>query len=166
MYIMWAVLALMAGTARANLIVNGDFATGDTTGWTVNAYYSDASSGMFEGFDNDTWGILSQTIDTTAGQDYQISLDTFASQEPGNEFAWVVDGTQHAINATSGWDTTIDTFTASGGTTDVALYFRTIDGSGTWQVDNVSVQAIPEPATAGLMIVSIGGILLGRRRFA
>ncbi|HVS34923.1 MAG TPA: carbohydrate binding domain-containing protein [Gemmataceae bacterium] len=85
--LMLAALALLlsgVGQARADLIVNGGFETGDFTGWTVgaNSYpesivTSPVHSGMYAAqiagysYDPDT---LSQTIATSAGQAYTLSF--------------------------------------------------------------------------------------------
>src|SRR6202011_3988465 len=80
--IIGAFLAITASApARAELVVNGGFETGDFTGWTVsdpngividntdpNSGNADASLGT-----GGATGTLSQTLATTAGTLYQIS---------------------------------------------------------------------------------------------
>jgi hypothetical protein len=95
-----AVLALIsAGPAKADLVVNGGFETGDFTGWTVNGlgvhveasggrggyaphtgnFY--AALGTFGGL-----GTLSQTFADTAGQPLTISLWLASNGGLPNEF--------------------------------------------------------------------------------
>ena len=101
-----------AGQARAdmsNLIVNGDFQTGDLTGWTwTPTQYSEPTmttevvlfdtSGTGEslafrcnpGTDSEHWGIgqeeggvLSQTVSLTAGTPYQVAVGASAMSDIG-----------------------------------------------------------------------------------
>src|SRR5580698_3576063 len=78
-------LGAFGGTpAMANLVTNGDFETGDLSGWTVvgngigidnvfpNSGTSDAAFGATSS-DPDP-GVLSQALTTTAGQEYTLSF--------------------------------------------------------------------------------------------
>ena len=70
-----------AVSAADNPMVNGDFETGDTTGWrvhqTVNVTADAAHDGSYGAHlqDNGTWGgILDQTVPVQAGKSYEISF--------------------------------------------------------------------------------------------
>ena len=161
-------ICLFAGSANANLITNGDFSTGDLSGWTVTGGdVTSASEFLFRAYDNSGWGILSQDIVTTSGLLYDISFDTFASQIVGNDFAWVIDGgALNSITTTTSWVTNTGTFTATSGITNVAFYSATDSGTGTWRMDNVSVDtsAVPEPSAIALMGLGLLGFVATRRK--
>ncbi len=83
-------VGVQAGTASANLVLNGGFQTGDFTNWNINvndpntfAIVQPADNGAPAGYSNEallsTNGLgynasLSQTIATTAGQSYIVSF--------------------------------------------------------------------------------------------
>src|ERR1700722_3894336 len=71
------------GIAHANLVTNGDFETGDLTGWTVsagafigttNVGALDGTTSAFLGDSTGTPGTLSQLVATTPGTIYTISF--------------------------------------------------------------------------------------------
>src|SRR6516162_8051824 len=77
--------ALSGGSARADLIVNGSFATGDFTGWTVNGddiqidssfanTPTDIYDAAFSAAVDDVGDTLSQSVPTTSGDSYQLSF--------------------------------------------------------------------------------------------
>jgi hypothetical protein len=161
------ILLLVGGSANANLITNGDFSTLDITGWTLTGgEFSDASTGFFREYDNTGWAVLSQDIATSSGASYDLSFDTYATQIAGNDFAWVIDsGALNMITPTTAWVTNTGSFTATGGTTNVAFYMATDHGTGIWGLDNVSVtEAVPEPATLALFGLGLLGFGFARRK--
>jgi hypothetical protein len=162
-------VCLFAGSANANLLTNGDFSTGDISGWTLSGgEYSTVEAGVFREFDNSGWAILSQDIFTNSGVMYDISFDTFASQISGNDFAWAIDGgVLNYITTTTSWVTNTGTFTGTGGNTNVAFYMATDPGTGTWRLDNISVTAgesVPEPNALALLGLGLAGIAFSRKK--
>ena len=84
---MMMILGLI-GTANANLITNGDFETGDLTGWSTKGDVSVADAGVFatwQGMDNyfallgfdttDGTSQLRQDFDVTGYTEFTISFD-------------------------------------------------------------------------------------------
>ena len=203
-----ASLVAAAGSANAaNLIVNGGFNNGGTvaapgggfttlgtgstamTGWTVTSGDIDWIQGYWQSADGDGYsvdlngnnpGAISQTINTVAGQSYQITFDLSANPDS------TVDMTRIAVvgaNGTIGTATytltaanskanmlwapyTLD-FTADSASTVIS--FTSGDNTGTdccygAALDNVAVAAVPEPATWALSIVGLGLLGLALRR--
>jgi hypothetical protein len=156
---------VLAGT---NLVTNGNFATGDFTGWspsdgsividTAFAPPSDTFDAMFNG-----GGTLSQPIATTAGHGYTLSfslvdqgdfiLDTFTVTFGG--FSTTITGNtaglsyQPEVFAIPGADITAASTTLS---------FRGSDPSTLgWNLDDVSVAsaAIPEAPTGAVLGLAV-----------
>lgn len=156
---------LFAGFANASLITNGNFSTGDISGWNLTGgEWSQVEGGVFREYDNSGWAVLSQNIVTDSGQAYNISFDTFASYIRGNDFAWAIDGVLNSIAATTQWVTNTGSFSATGTGTNVALYMATDPGTGTWRLDNISVTAASVAEPSALILLALGLLMLGYSR--
>jgi hypothetical protein len=166
-FIFWLCQCCLAG--QQNLVQNGSFEGGYNKGpvdwgWNYNV-------GLAEGFqdtaDGSDWaevdGTLYQTIQTTPGQEYQIQfalsgnfnisaptvVDVLWDGTSVGTVSWSPSG--HSIN-NLGWVWT--DFDVTAGTTSSLLTFENPfvgDGSGRIpNIDAVSVESVPEPASVWL----------------
>ncbi len=129
-------LAGGASPARANLVSNGNFATGNFNGWTVSGDTTVASQTVFAGLvgtlnptpgayfvdfgggngpDN---GVLSQSIHTVPGVTYKVSFGYGALT--GNEFA---DTQSLLVSIASGAGSVSDSITTTFTSNDFATLF-------------------------------------------
>ncbi|MDF7799293.1 PEP-CTERM sorting domain-containing protein [Pontiellaceae bacterium B1224] len=147
------------------------------------APYEGALALQFNAGNSDPVGQIWQTVTTTAGQEYGFEMwaATFRDSEsnPGNIMNLKVElrdgtGTNGTVLAsfdtagtvTTTWQQFTDTVTASSSALTIHISDITSDTAGNdVDLDNVSLVAIPEPATLGLIAVFGGGILFIRRRF-
>ncbi|NNM89039.1 MAG: PEP-CTERM sorting domain-containing protein [Phycisphaerae bacterium] len=124
---------------------------------------------------------ISQTVATTAGSSYQLSYvgaaSTYTSGNGGGYVyvleVIVTDTTKNAeivtqnpaITTADFLPFTLD-FTATSASTNIEFLNGSTVGSGlSVDVSNVSLVALPEPATLGLMAVGgLGLLILGKRR--
>jgi choice-of-anchor C domain-containing protein len=158
---------------------------GDTsiTGWTVGGntidyigtYWTPADGTYSLDMSGDSPGSISQTFDTVSGQTYNVGFD-LAGNPAGPPIVKTMDvdvggaptpftfDTTGATLSNMGWRNLVYTFTASGAST--TLTFTSLDTPGTAYgpaLDNVSLTAVPEPATWAMMILGIGLIGAGMR---
>jgi PEP-CTERM motif len=171
-----AAFALAAPLAHAGLVINGDFETGDLSGWTqtgnTDSFGVDpfaAQSGTFGAFFGpEQPGTLSQSIATVAGQSYKVDfwLQLDDSAQP-NSFSWSLGGVTQTPNLVNvnGFDYQefSATVTATGAFSTLAFTFE--NPQSFWLLDNVSVAAVPEPGTYALVSAGLLAIAaLGRRK--
>jgi hypothetical protein len=171
---------MLAGHASAgNLVVNGGFETGDFTGWTVipnggtivapDGYvyngmtYHSHSGDYFAALGSASLsGSVSQSLSTTAGQSYTISLWLASDGLTANEFKVLWDGStlsdQTNIPAQGYLE---QSYTVQGTGTDTLMFYGG-DGPGYLSLDDVSVvaagSAVPEPASFTLLALGIASI--------
>jgi hypothetical protein len=170
-------LTLAAGSVHAVGVVNGDFETGDFTGWSVAgaSFYTgvdapSAHTGLYGAFfgEDSPGSSISQNVATAPGGIYVVSfwvqLDDSAVP---SSFSWSWGGVAQApaLSNASGFNYALvsATVTASGASTP--LQFSFTNPNSFWLLDDVSVTPVPEPATP--MLWSAGALLLAalaRRR--
>jgi hypothetical protein len=178
-----AVPAILASpTLAANIVTNGDFGTGDFTGWTLGGDSSGdfITSGQLTGSsyqaalttNADDNGQLSQSLMTSPGQTYQLSYLFGGDGATPNSFSSSLGGS--TLSSLSDIGDTIPTGTSytfdyTATTASTALQFTYDDAPGYLYLTNVSVTPVtlPEPSSiAAAMSVAAGLGLLRRRRKA
>jgi len=171
-------------SAEAGLIANGDFETGNLSGWTKNgnifAFHS------FDGFlpnggsvfaalgDAFSLGTLSQTINDTAGEHYDLSLHLGSDGETPNEFkiAWngktLYDQTNLPDTRSNVSQYNLLSFPVVGTGSDTLTLSERND-RGSLALDDVSLDAVPdsaapEPSTLVIASVALGAFAARRMR--
>jgi hypothetical protein len=159
-----AAAALSAAyPAKANLITNPGFETGDFTGWTVSTF---SVRGAFGGVSPHTGnfqavdfggGILSQTLATTAGQSYTV--DFWAATNGGGQFQVLWGGStvfSHLFAGPTGYTEFTFNVTASSASTQIQFQ----DLFGFLFLDDISVTPAGVP-DGGTTVSLLGCALLG-----
>jgi VPDSG-CTERM motif len=167
-------------SARANLINNGDFETGDFAGWTVtnaangsgifvdHGFFPnpDTTFGAYFGATDHQFDTISQTFATTPGAHYDLSFFyevLFTDQMADNHFVVLFNGVNifDNLNANPGYVTfTFNNLLATGSSTTLEF-----EGFNTPWYDflddvsvNPSVEGVPD---AGSTLPLLGFALLG-----
>ncbi len=162
-----------ASPARANLITNGGFETGDFTGWTAApttlvttapfGNFSPHSGTHFAALGSLSLGTLSQTINDVAGQSYTLAMYLGSDGGLPNQFIVQWNGAtlsdQSSLLDTRGNSSQYNllTFTVTGTGTDTLTLFEQ-NGPGFLALDDVSLNATstPEPSTLVLSSIVLG----------
>ncbi|MBI4693667.1 MAG: hypothetical protein HY749_06575 [Gammaproteobacteria bacterium] len=165
--------------AQAAAVINGDFETGDFTGWVQGgdtAYSSVVASsdlpvhgGDFAAaFGPSDFGTLSQTIDVSAGTAYRLSfwLMNLSDGSPIDfAVAFGADGTSLPPDppATPYQLLTVDT-RAPADTLALTFSFRNMPAF--WLLDDVEVHALPTPLPAAILLAApaLAVLVTPRRR--
>ena len=177
-------LCLVVSTVNAdNLLINGNFNTGDFTGWwtyvpdpttqsitidTLDTYDGSPVANMTSATDG-AWQELGQDFAATENTTYNLSFVYDAPQwsQAGVNIKYMDAGWNYlgyqwislVPPNTTGWTAYSSSFTTLAGTAYAEVKFS--EGSwGTMYVDNVAVT--PEPAT--MVLLGIGGLVALRRK--
>ena len=172
-----AATVLMGAPARAELVTNGSFSTGDFAGWTnpggggividdTFAAPGDTYDAAFTGT-----GTLSQSIATAPGTGYVLG---FSLQDEsgyfGDTFTVGFGGFSTTITGDTAVGYTAEAFVVPGADitgSSTTLSFQGVNLETDWNLDDVSVteQAIPEPPVDAVLITwALGLMMLGWRR--
>ena len=161
-----AALFLGLAHARADLITNGGFETGDFTGWTPGAnsfpetvqtspVHSGTYAAQIAGFSTNP-DTLSQTISTSAGQLYDLSFwRSLTASGPTQTLTVSWDGIQ-VFSETNPGPQPYQMFSVDViGTGSDTLLFTCANDPGLTYLDDVSLTptVVPEPST----LVFLGG---------
>jgi hypothetical protein len=181
-----SVLLLSVGSAHANLVVNGGFeGSGNCSysGWTLsgqtNAGVDYGLSRAWQGgnvFDGrcsawfgpaDGTTTLSQYVPTVVGQEYLVSAwvwNTNEGQAPDNLIQAWFEGTRllNGVNVRdAGWTYVSTIVTAGLPASYLGLTFQNVPGY--FELDDVSVDPVPEPGALILCGSGLGLLILLRR---
>ena len=185
-----ATMAFLAGTAQANLLLNGSFeddsipgpfaykANGSLTGWgSTNAgngtvLFTGAYKPVADGlqavqleYPNDT---LFQTFATTSGQTYEVKFSLSAYDTTPAALQVDVAGSSQSYSGSSAGYTTYSFQFVANSASSTLTFTNTHLPPPAYaypHLDNVSVNAVPEPEGYALAMLALGGLgLVARRR--
>jgi hypothetical protein len=178
----FAITALWIGQARANLVANGDFETGNLNGWTVSPGTADIgidstfpNNGNFDAFFGNPPGTLSQSLITVPGTDYVLSFavfdefsafsDTFTVTFGG--FSQTITGDQANPSYFTVGPVDVPGSDITAGNTNLS-FTGLVDPlllipPRLWHLDDVSVTpaaiGVPEPSALVLLVSALIGLM-------
>lgn len=166
-----AILTIAASGAQANLVVNGDFETGNFTGWSKsgNLSLSDVIANTVTSNHTFLWrsgatgspAIISQALATTAGATYTLEFDLYNTATQNAAFAALFDGVNvfTSTNTPLNWmHFSFSGLKATGAST--LLSFSARNDPSFYRLDNIVVTAdarnnVPEPGSVALTLAAL-----------
>ena len=133
---------------KGNLVENGNFETGNTSGWEKHQSTAVSADAAYTGYygailkGNGGWGgMLNQTVAVTAGQSYQVSMWVKAVSNGVN--IQIKDGGENGAKLGSEWFTATDwTYKTWSVTPTTNALFLNFCGGGNGVAENVCVDDI------------------------
>jgi hypothetical protein len=173
-----AVVASAALTARANLVANPGFETGTFSSWTQfgdtsftavsdSSFGHSPHSGTFEAHFGPTssFGGIDQTLATSPGA---YTIDFWLSNDDpiaNNGFYVSFNGTTlFTLTNAPPFDYTHYTFTGTATGSSTVLEFGFYNPPAYYYLDDVGVNAVPEPGTLGLIGLGALGLVGALRK--
>jgi hypothetical protein len=166
-----AIAFAFSGSAKADLIVNGGFETGDFTGWTISGGYphsivtNPVNSGTYAaqitGYSYSP-DYTSQTVTDTLGQTYVLTFSFLQTNYTPNGFTadWNSTPVYSETNTTSNTGYKTLSFDVVGTGSDTITFIAYNNPQFTY-LDDVSlnpVAAVPEPSTWAMLLLGFAGI--------
>jgi hypothetical protein len=158
-------------TAQQNIVQNGDFTSLSVWGWTYNFAvaegYQNAAVGNSYG---QVFGTLFQSLPTTPGQTYQLQfamagnlnfpdsavLDVLWGGASVGSISWSPAGNNRQ---NLGWVWTDFYVTALTSSTELAFDNPNVGTENIPFLDAVTVEPVPEPSAASLLLLGSGALL-------
>lgn len=173
-----AITSILAVPARAALVTNGGFETGDFSGWTQSG--NTGFTGVYTGIQHSgTWagafgpvgslGFIEQDLATVAGETYRLTYWLRSDRGPDDVFEASWDGTLvTSITDSAAVPYTEFSFDLVAADSSTTLQFGFRQDWSYWFIDDISVDlvptSVPEPGTLALFGSAVVGMVALRRR--